>query len=91
MHSFLSKHIFHKHTTSMSQKIPSSLLELPVELVYYILREIDVISILFSLRNVCTRLNAITDSYYRYQVTLKFKNNDRLLVIKMSLNDKRDV
>jgi hypothetical protein len=52
----------------MSEKISLTLHTLPVELVYRILDDLNVLSILCSMRNVCARLNAITDSYQRYQV-----------------------
>jgi hypothetical protein len=45
-----------------------SLHTLPVELVYRIFDNLDPFTILISLRNVCTKLNAITDSYRPYQV-----------------------
>ncbi|CAF3439819.1 unnamed protein product, partial [Rotaria sp. Silwood2] len=51
----------------MSDKVLPSLLALPVELVYRILDKLDEFTILCSVRNVCTRLNAITDTYHRYQ------------------------
>jgi hypothetical protein len=44
-----------------------SLHTLPVELVYNILDEMDVLTIFLSLRNVCLRLNTVIDSYKRYQ------------------------
>lgn len=47
-----------------------SLLTLPVELVYQILDNLDEITILFSMRDVCSRLNLITSSYHRYQVSI---------------------
>jgi hypothetical protein len=46
----------------------SSLLTLPVELIYRILDNLDEASIFLSVRDVCTRLNLITDTYHRYQV-----------------------
>ncbi len=49
-----------------------SLHTLPVELVYRILDNLDELTILLSCRNVCERLNAITDTYYRYQVFFDF-------------------
>jgi hypothetical protein len=52
----------------MSDKMNLSLHTLPVELVYRILDNLHVLNILCSMRNVCTRINAITDSYHRYQV-----------------------
>jgi hypothetical protein len=57
---------------SGNNNITSSLLTLPVELVYRILDNLDQLSILLSLRNVCVRLNTITDTYYRYQVNFSF-------------------
>ena len=52
----------------MSDTATLSLHTLPVELVYRILDNLDKLTILLSCRNVCARLNAITDSYYPYQV-----------------------
>ncbi|CAF4867690.1 unnamed protein product, partial [Rotaria sp. Silwood1] len=51
----------------MANKVPSSLLQLPAELVYRILDNLDEVTILLSLHNVCAQLNMITDSYPRYQ------------------------
>ena len=48
----------------------SSLLTLPVELVYQILDHLDELTILFSVRDVCSRLNLITNTYRRYQVSI---------------------
>jgi hypothetical protein len=45
-----------------------SLQTLPVELVYRILDKLDEFAIIFSIRDVCSRLNSIVDSYHRYQV-----------------------
>ena len=52
----------------MSEQIKLSLHTLPVELVYRVLDNLHILSILYSMRNVCIRINAITDSYHRYQV-----------------------
>lgn len=46
------------------------MLELPVELVYRILDNLDYFTISCSVRNACTRLNMIIDTYDRYQVNL---------------------
>jgi hypothetical protein len=54
----------------MSGKTVCSLLTLPVELVYRILDNFNDLTIICSVRNVCTRINLIIDSYYRYQVNL---------------------
>ncbi len=45
---------------------------LPVELVYRILDHLNEETIFWSLRNVCQRLNDITDTYHRYQVNFSF-------------------
>ena len=45
---------------------------LPVELVYRILDHLNEKTIFWSLRNVCQRLNDITDTYHRYQVNFSF-------------------
>ncbi len=52
----------------MSENIARCLHTLPIELVYLILDELDDRNIFLSCYNVCTRLNAIIDSYHRYQV-----------------------
>jgi len=57
-----------EETTAMSENLSYSLHTLPAELVHCILDNLDQLTILFSIRNVCMRLNAITDNYYRYQV-----------------------
>jgi hypothetical protein len=57
---------------SMSNNIIPPFLTLPVELVYRILDKLNQLTILLSVRNVCARLNVITDTYYRYQVNLSF-------------------
>ncbi|CAF3998212.1 unnamed protein product [Rotaria magnacalcarata] len=51
----------------MSRDVTSSLLTLPVELIYRILDNLDDFTFLCSTRNVCQRLNYITDAYHRYQ------------------------
>jgi len=56
----------------MSNKMTLSLHTLPVELVYRILDNLNDLTIFMSCRNVCTRLNAITDTYYPYQVIFDF-------------------
>jgi hypothetical protein len=70
----ISAHIYFNEThnpkeaPSMSGKVTLSLLTLPVEIVYRILDNLERLEILLSVRNVCTRLNAITDIYHPYQV-----------------------
>ena len=47
----------------------ASLLTLPVHLLYRILDELEPVEIFMSVRNVCSRLNLVTDSYHPYQVS----------------------
>ncbi len=54
--------------TSMSNKVTPSLVTVPVEIVYRILDNLDGWTIFLSFRDICTRLNAIVDTYYPYQV-----------------------
>jgi len=56
----------------MSESVSVSLSTLPVEIIYRILDYIDILTIEISLRNVCTRLKAITDAYRQYQVNFHF-------------------
>jgi hypothetical protein len=58
--------------TSTIEKISPSLLTIPIEFVYRILDNLDTVTILLSVRNVCLRLNAITDTYHPYQVHFFF-------------------
>ena len=55
-----------------SSKVMESLITLPVELVYRIFDHLDNLALLTAVRGTCTRLNAIVDSYHRYQVNLIF-------------------
>ena len=52
----------------MAASITPSLITLPIELVYRTLDHLDPVEILLSMRDVCTRLNAITSTYQPYQV-----------------------
>ncbi|CAF4420511.1 unnamed protein product [Rotaria socialis] len=56
-----------KKTTVLVEQSSSPFLALPVELVYRILDNLDQFTIFCSARNVCVRLNTITDTYHRYQ------------------------
>ncbi len=49
-----------------------TLATLPVEMIYRILDHLDTETIFLSLRNVCQRLNDITDTYHPYQVNYRF-------------------
>lgn len=55
----------------MSHGDTASLLALPVELIYRILDNLRPSDIILSVRNVCQRLDAVTDTYHPYQVKLK--------------------
>jgi hypothetical protein len=54
----------------MADPVTPSLLTLPVELVYRILDKLDVFTILCSMRDVCTHINTIIDTYHRYKVNV---------------------
>ncbi len=60
---------------SMSDRTISSLFTLPIEFVNRILDHLSDFNILCSMRNVCTRINAIVDIYHRYQVNFFFISN----------------
>ena len=55
--------------TMANQGIPS-LINLPIETVCRILDHLDPLDILLSVRDTCTRLNQIIDTYQPYQVNL---------------------
>ena len=52
----------------MSIETIPSLNTVPVEIVYRILDQLDLRDIIFSMHEVCTRLNTIVYSYYQYMV-----------------------
>ena len=52
----------------MSMTVTPSLLELPVELIYRILDQLDANDRLFSFRNVCTQLYALVNNYDRLTI-----------------------
>ena len=52
----------------MFRSCSPSLLTLPIESVYRILDQLHPLEILLSVRGVCSRLNAITDTYHPYTV-----------------------
>ncbi|CAF2064576.1 unnamed protein product [Rotaria magnacalcarata] len=54
-------------TKIMTHQDSAFLLTLPVELVYMIFDKLSDFTIICSLRQVCTRLNMIMDTYTRYQ------------------------
>lgn len=57
----------------MADQTKLSFLTLPVYLIYRILDHASDVTIFCSTVNVCTRLNAIIESYHRYQVNMKKK------------------
>ena len=61
----------------MSDSTDPSLLTLPIESVYRILEHLHPVDIILSVRAVCSRLNAITDSYQPYQVRVLFRFDPR--------------
>ncbi|CAF4412383.1 unnamed protein product, partial [Rotaria socialis] len=50
----------------MPGKIISSFLELPIEIIYRVLDNLDFFTLLCSVHNVSVRLNTIMDTYHRY-------------------------
>ena len=50
----------------MSNNIVPSLVNLPIELIYRILDGLGPLDILISVRNVCTRLDEIIETYQGY-------------------------
>ncbi len=68
----LKTSVLRKKQPAMSNNKISSLLTLPVELVYQILDKLDYLTILLSCQNVCKKLNDIIDTYHRYQVIFAF-------------------
>ncbi|CAF2100338.1 unnamed protein product [Rotaria magnacalcarata] len=52
----------------MSMKFTPNFVELPTEILYCILDQINTQDILFSFRNVCTHFYAITNTYNRYKI-----------------------
>ena len=67
---FHSTFILTKYTVRNKIIFMSSLLTLPVELVYRILDNLNDRSLFTSVRNVCTRLDLIIDTYHRYRVSV---------------------
>jgi hypothetical protein len=57
--------------SSMSNKSIPSFFTLPVELIYRILDQMDDWTMLCSMQNVCTRIDTIFNTYYRYQVNFQ--------------------
>ena len=66
------KSIYSKKRTLIFSKMTQLLSTIPVELMYRIVDHLQEVTIIFSCRNICTRLYAIIDTYYRYQVIFAF-------------------
>ena len=62
------------HQKKMSSDTTSSLFVLPIELIYRILDHLQLKDVYLSVRNVCQRLDSITDTYHRYQVNLELES-----------------
>lgn len=56
----------------MTDDITISLLTLPIEILYRILDDVDILTIEISVRNVSTRLRVITDAYRQYPVNFLY-------------------
>ena len=57
-------------TFTMSDTLAASLPTLPVEMLHRIFEELDAATIVWSVRNVCQQLRAITDTYNRHTLDL---------------------
>ncbi len=79
---YLVTHTVLERKKFMSDKDPSTFLTLPVELVYRILDHLDVSTILLSVRDTCSRLNAIIDTYHRYKVNFSITCEITFISIK---------
>lgn len=55
-------------TAIMTNNVRTYLMELPIDLIYRILDNMDKFTLLCSVRDVNTRLNTIIDTYTRYWV-----------------------
>ena len=55
-------------TKNMSNSIIQSMVNLPIELIYRLFDRLDPLDILISVRDVCSLLDQITNTYRRYQV-----------------------
>jgi hypothetical protein len=60
----------------MSNNIVPSLVNLPVELIYRILDQLDPFNILMSVRNVCTQLDQIIETAHAYQVKFAIRHGE---------------
>lgn len=70
----------------MSEKITYSLYTLPIDMIYRILDQLDEETIILSIFNVCQRLNAIIDTYHRYQLRFNFVMNHLLQSLSHFIN-----
>jgi hypothetical protein len=48
----------------------SSLQTLPIELIYRILDHEDILTIIWSMRHLCPRIDETIDNYHRFQVSV---------------------
>ncbi|CAM4831650.1 unnamed protein product, partial [Rotaria magnacalcarata] len=62
----------------MPNCVPACFLTLPVEIVYRILDNLDNLTLLCATRNVCQRLNMITETYHRYQNIYKNSTSGKM-------------
>lgn len=67
----------------------TSFLTLPVEIIYRILDNVDILTIEISVRNVCTRLKAITDTYRECQVNFNLILKKEVKLIRLNIDKTR--
>jgi len=60
------------HQNQYHTIMSTSLHTLPVDIVYRILDHLDDTSLFISVSNICQRLNAIQNSYHRFQVSAQY-------------------
>ena len=58
----------------MSSDSTSSLIALPIELIYHILNPLEPKDLFLAIRNVSQRLDSITDTYRPYQVNRELES-----------------
>lgn len=59
------------HKEIMSEEFRTSILALPILLIYRILDNLDEFNLVCSMWNVCTRFNAVMETYPRWEVKRK--------------------
>ena len=64
----------------------TSLNMLPIELVYRIVDHLNHFEMVFAVRNICTRLNELVNTYHRYQVSIILASSSSTVVRSLGSN-----